>query len=156
MGCRRWIGRRSGSVGVLLVGEIEVGSMIGRTLGWNWNWTRSPGCALTLEGEKVRLPLGPPTWTTCVMTMPAIAAGVEVDTLPSTAEERVGSVAEPMDIDMEDSCAHARPKTAERIVALEKYMLTGVCGVRLRKGELGIKYAIRIAMLVSSREWMGD
>jgi len=90
------------------------------------------------------------------MTMPAIAAGVEVETLPSTAEESVGSVAEPMDIDMEDSCAHARPKTAERIVALEKYMLTGVCGVRLRKGELGIKYAIRIAMLVSSREWMGD
>lgn len=57
--------------------------------------------------------------------------------------------------DMEDSWAHARPKTAERIVALEKYMLTSVCGVRLRKGEFGIKYAIRIAMLVSSREWMG-
>ena len=31
---------------------------------------------------------------------------------------------------MEDSWAHARPKTAERMVALEKYMLASVCDIR--------------------------
>ena len=66
------------------------------------------------------------------MTMPAIADGWDVDTLPNTAEESVGWVAEAMDTeaDMEDSWAHARPKTAERMVALEKYMLTIVCDIR--------------------------
>lgn len=41
-------------------------------------------------------------------------------------------MAEAMDTeaDMEDSWAHARPKTAERMVALEKYMLTIVCDIR--------------------------
>ena len=58
MGCRRWIGRRSGSVGVLLVGEIEVGSRMGRTLGWNWNWTRSPGCALDVGGREGQASVG--------------------------------------------------------------------------------------------------
>jgi hypothetical protein len=95
------------------------------------------------------------------MTMPAIAVGEEVETLPRTAEESVGSVAEAMDMDfeavMEDSCAHARPKTAERIVALEKYMLAVVCDGVSCKCDLNIRYAICIAMLeVSSREWMGD
>jgi hypothetical protein len=94
------------------------------------------------------------------MTMPAIAVGWEVETLPRTAEESVGSVAEAVAMDpeavMEDCWAHTRPKTAERMVALEKYMLTSVCDDGSCRG-FGIKYAIRVAMLrVSSREWKGD
>jgi hypothetical protein len=84
------------------------------------------------------------------MTMPAIAVGWEVETLPRTAEESVGSVAEAVAMDpeavMEDCWAHARPKTAERMVALEKYMLTSVCDDGSCRG-FGIKYAIRVAML---------
>ena len=68
------------------------------------------------------------------MTMPAIAVGWDVEALPRTAEERVGSVAEAIAIDpeavMEDSWAHARPRTAEKIAALEKYMLAIVCDGR--------------------------
>ena len=87
------------------------------------------------------------------MTMPAIAAGVEVETLPSTAEERVGSVAEPMDMDMEDSCAHARPKMAETMVALEKYMLTVYVVFVCVKANLVL--SMRFVLRCSSRQESG-
>jgi len=45
-------------------------------LGANWNWTISPTLATTLSGEKARVPLEPPTLTTCT-TVPAPEAAVD-------------------------------------------------------------------------------
>lgn len=36
-------------------------------LAMKWNWTTSPGLAVRVSGEKVRVPLAP-TWTTCTVT----------------------------------------------------------------------------------------
>jgi hypothetical protein len=85
---------------------------------------RSPACALTLFGEKTSVPLGPPTWMMCVLTMPAAALDPDCD-------------AEPVDMlafaDATEDCAAAKPKRADTMTDVEKCMLTVVCGCSFRK-----------------------
>lgn len=79
----------------------------------------SPACALTLDGENMSEPLGPPTLTMCVLTMPA---GVVEPNTPVAADPNAEPVADARMESMED-CAAAKPITADTMVALEKYIL---------------------------------
>lgn len=77
----------------------------------------------------------------CILSIPAAALGEAVEMLSTTGVESAGAVAEAMadDSDMaieDDSCATAKPKTADMIAAREKYILDIV-------GDWYIRYAIR-------------
>lgn len=83
----------------------------------------------------------------CILSIPAAALGEAVEMLSTTDVESVGAVAEAIgdDSDMaieEDSWATAKPKTAEMMVAREKYILNMVGGW-FRKGDWYIRYVIR-------------
>jgi hypothetical protein len=95
------------------------------TLARNWNWMRSPACALTLFGEKTSEPLGPPTWMMCVLTMPAGALDPDCDTEPVDMLPRA---------DATEDCAAAKPMRADTMTDVEKYMLIVVCGCSFREG----------------------
>jgi hypothetical protein len=77
----------------------------------------------------VRDPLGPPTWTMCVLTIPEGVvdcdsdplAALPVDKLPAAEAVPAAII---MDSDaMTDDCAEARPIRAEMMVDLEKSIL---------------------------------
>lgn len=113
------------------------------TLGWNWNWTRSPGAAFTLFGRKDNDPFGPPTWTMCVLTMPddelsPVERLPDADCAPDAAKTTG-----------EGDCAAANPMRALTMMDFEKYIFAIVvftwCCL------FGIMYGN-----ISSREWIGD
>jgi hypothetical protein len=95
------------------------------TFARNWNWMRSPAFAMTLLGEKMSEPLGPPTWTMCVLTIPAGVVDPDSDEPPVDKLPRADAVAEARrdsDAATED-CAAAKPMRAETMTDLEKYIL---------------------------------
>lgn len=83
---------------------------------------RSPALALTLLGEKMREPLGPPTWTMCVLTIPAGVAS------PATPVDRLPRAEDTAD------CAAAKPARAATTIDLEKYMIVLVIFVLFELG----------------------
>lgn len=110
-----WLVKGRLSDGVVLLLSLAMAGYIVQqwviTFAWNWNWIRSPALALTLFGEKIREPLGPPTWTMCVLTIPAgvVEPATPVDRLPR-AEDTA-------------DCAAAKPMRAATTIDLEKYMV---------------------------------
>jgi hypothetical protein len=81
--------------------------------------------ALTLSGEKVRAPLGPPTWTTWVATIPSAAAlAMPVDAAAALVA-RVSEAATPVDAPISPACVVAAPSPAraDTMNDLEKYIL---------------------------------
>jgi hypothetical protein len=98
------------------------------TFAWNWNWTMSPACATTLLGEKTSEPLGPPTWTICVLTIPEGVVDCDSEPLPALPVDKLPRAEAVEDAIMAseamiDDCAEARPMRADTMVDLEKYML---------------------------------
>ena len=70
-------------------------------------------------GKKANDPLGPPTWTTCVFTMPDVVLDDAVDRLPA-AEEAAEARRDA------DDCAAAKPIRVDTMIDLEMYMLAAV------------------------------
>jgi hypothetical protein len=98
------------------------------TFGLNWNWTRSPAAATTLLGEKISVPLGPPTLTTCVTTIPSAAGAtpVEDSTAPVDKLPTADAVADARRAASDAIMwfvAAAKPMRADAITDRVKYML---------------------------------
>ena len=81
-----------------------------------------------LLGEKIREPLGPPTLTMCVLTIPAGVVVSVTEPLPALLVDRLPVAEDVLDANMASEaiigdCAEARPIRAETTVDLEKYIL---------------------------------
>lgn len=89
----------------------------------------SPGCARTLLGENVMVPLGPPTWTICVLTIPEGVVDCDSDPLPVDTLPLADAVADASSFDSDaamDDCAAAKPMRADTTSDLEKNILIAV------------------------------
>lgn len=75
---------------------------------------------MTLLGRNVRDPLGPPTWTMCVVTMPSGAEPAAADPVDKTTG------ADNID---EGDCAAAKPMRADRTTDCEKNMFADMGGL---------------------------
>lgn len=76
-------------------------------------------------GEKMREPLGPPTWTMCVATVPS---GADDPTVASVAVCRLATADDVADMRRDSdaaiiSVAAAKPIKAEAMTDLKKYIL---------------------------------
>jgi hypothetical protein len=92
-----------------------------------------------LLGEKIRVPFGPPTWTTCVATPPSAGFGISaagfgistadpVDVCMLAIADEVADMS--LDSDAAIIVAVEKPTRAEAITDLEKSILKCVLVVR--------------------------
>jgi hypothetical protein len=78
------------------------------------------------SGEKMRVPLGPPTWTTCVLTDPT-AALVAPDGAAECTED-AARLSDAAIAEVSWLVAAANPSRADAMIDLEKYILATMCG----------------------------
>lgn len=73
----------------------------------------------------MRLPFGPPTWTTCVLTIPAGAPGIEVSIETGVGADTVAARVSDAAMVPSPACvvAAAKPSRADAITDLEKSMM---------------------------------
>jgi hypothetical protein len=106
----------------------------------------SPTEARMLLGEKIREPLGPPTLTMCVLTIPEGVVVSAREPLPALPVDRLPEAEPVLDAIMaseaiKGDCAVARPMRAETTVDLEKYILDIVL-------RFGRKLSIEVLLVV--------